>query len=98
MFYIYTINLSFVVRKLQVAILARSSREIYLKLFVSTVIPSYHEFASQFGLADFFRGENLLRKPSRSANIQLNEPATRPTRVVTEVTVDRQLPVKTPVT
>ena len=29
----------------------------YLKLFVSTVIPSSHEFASQIGLATFFIGE-----------------------------------------
>ena len=38
---------------LQVAILAGSSRR-YFKLFVSTVGPSSHEYASQFGLANFF--------------------------------------------
>ena len=51
----------------------------YLKLFVSTVIPSSHEFASQIGLAIFLLGKNvqkLSRKPSRRSSVQLSEPAT----------------------
>ena len=66
--HIYTIILlrSVTVSKLQVAILARLSRE-NLKLFVSTDSTSSHEFASQFGLAIFYMRKNtqkLSRRPS----------------------------------
>ena len=65
---IYTIILlkSVGVRKRQVAILARSSREMS-QLFVSTDSTSCHEFASQFGLAFFVYARNihkLSRKPT----------------------------------
>ena len=54
------------VHKLQVAILARSSRVI-LKLFVSTDSTSSHEFASQFGLTIFYtrKTPKNSRKPYR---------------------------------
>ena len=48
--------MSVAVRKLQVAILARDNLGRYLKWLVSNVIPSSHEFESEFDLA-FFIGE-----------------------------------------
>ena len=61
-----------------------------LKLFISTVIPSSHEFASQFGLAHFLQAKNtqkLSQEPNRHAGIQLNDPATRRKGVVTVVEI-----------
>ena len=52
------------VSKLQVAILARSSRDNGLKLFVSTESTSCHEFASQFDVAIFIRE----KRPKTIAN------------------------------
>ena len=59
-----------------------------LKLFVSTVGPSSHEFASQFGLAIFFieKHPKCIAEPSRRASVLFNESA----MAVTAVTVDRQ--------
>ena len=48
----------------------------YLKLFASTVILSSHEFASQFGLANFLYVKNT-QKLSRKPSHQLHESATR---------------------
>ena len=48
------ICLSLDVHKLQAAVPARSSRENYLKLFVTTVILFSHAFAYQFGFAKIF--------------------------------------------
>ena len=60
-----------------------------LKLFVSTVGLSYHEFVSQFGLAIFI-GEKHIKTLADNrvarASVRLNEP--RP------VTLDRQRPVE----
>ena len=49
------------IRKLQTTVLAQSSWEIYLKLFVSTVIPLSHVFAFLFGVANF-----LEEKPPKN--------------------------------
>ena len=57
--------------------IARSSREI--KLLVSTVGPSSHEFTSHFGLAIFCIAENSKTTISETESpecVQLNEPAT----------------------
>ena len=68
-----------VVRKLQVAILARLSRDIS-----QTVRIDCHSFISRVRISvqpsKFFIGEStqtLSRKPSRRTSLQLNEPATR---------------------
>ena len=50
-------SLSVGVRKRQVAILVRSSRE--MSLFVSSESTSCHEFASQFGRAIFLYAKNI---------------------------------------
>ena len=84
---LFSLNLSVAVRKLQVAIIARSYREI-LKLGASTVGPSSHEFASQFVVALVVITETpkTIAEARRCASVQLNEPAT-------PVTLDRQRPV-----
>ena len=66
------------VRKLQVAILARSFREM-LQLFVSSDSTSCHEFATQFGLAIFVKREKHPKPRGNrvaSACVYLNDPAT----------------------
>ena len=81
-----SVCLSVVVRKLQVAILARSSREMY-----QTVRIDCHSFLSWVRISVRLRKclyekntQKLSRKPSSPASVQMNEPA---------VTVDRQRPV-----
>ena len=64
----------YVVRKLQVAILARSFREMS-----PTVRIDWHSFLPRVRISvrrsKFFIDENLLRKPNRRTSGQLNEPA-----------------------
>ena len=73
-----SVCLSVSVRKLQVAILARSSREMSL---TDRIVWQYiHEFASQFGLAFFYTRKTLINYyESRTLCILLlNGPAARP--------------------
>ena len=65
--------MSVVVSKLQFAILAQSSRE----MFVSTDGPSSHEFASQFGLAIFYmrKTPKTYQENRVQRKCLLNEPA-----------------------
>ena len=57
-------------RKRQATILARSSGR-YLKLSVSTVIPFYHAFASQFGLVNLYRQKKNSAKTECSVDRQV---------------------------
>ena len=68
-------SLSIYVRKLQVAILARSSREMSLTVRIVWQYILCHEFASQFGLAFFYTRKTYInyRKVRPSLNCLLNE-------------------------
>ena len=70
-----SVCLSVGVRKLQVAILARSSREMSLTVRIVWQYISCHEFASQFGLAFFYTRKTSInyRYETFSSKFILNE-------------------------
>ena len=74
--YIYA--MSVIVSKLQVAILARSSRYRGVKLFVSTESTSCHEFAFQFGPEFFIREKHSKPRGNRAASASVNYNGQRP--------------------
>ena len=68
----------------------------YLKLFVSTVIPSSHELASQFGPSTFVLAKNTQNyRKNCECSVDRTSETARTQTAVTAVKVDRQQPVRT---